>query len=100
MQTYLAAYEIELAKRKKVKRGFDSAVLAGIAHANPISVRVQPYLNQDCMHLGYADPMTVDYHMGLVRVCPDNNTGAYFPAIVHQYNRHAVTEEIYRRWTL
>jgi len=35
-----------------------------------------------------------------VRICPDGPDGAtYFPSIVHQYNRHAVTEEIYRRWS-
>jgi len=100
IQTYLAAYGIELAKRKKVRRGFDSAVLAGIANANPVAVHAEPYLNQDCMHLGYTDPVDVDWHDGLVRVCPADNAGAYFPAIVHQYNRHAVTEEIYRRWSI
>ena len=101
MQTYLAAYEIELAKRKKVKRGFDSAVLAGIAHANPISVSVQPYPNQDCMHLGYADPVTVRISDGVVHVETDTPDGlmVHIPAIVHQYNRHAVTEEIYKRWS-
>jgi hypothetical protein len=97
MQTYLAAYRTELTKRTKVKRGFDSAVLAGLAHLNPKSVHVQPYINHACMHLGYADPVTVAMQDGLVHVTTD--TDRVIPTIVHQYNRHAVTAEIYKRWS-
>lgn len=103
MQTYLAAYATELAKRTKVKRGFDSGVLAGLAHLNPHAIHRVPFLNHDCMHLGYADPVAVGLEEGIV--CIDTGersgteTGIYIPAIVHQYNRHAITEEIYRRWS-
>jgi hypothetical protein len=107
MQTYLTAYGLELAKRTKVKRGFDSAVLAGLAHLTPKSVNVQPYLNQFCMHLGYADPRTVYSDEGLVTICEEVggdggssvSLARYIPPLVHQYNRHAVTEEIYTRWS-
>ena len=107
VQTYLAAYASEVAKRRHIKRGFDSAVLAGFAHAHTRVVNVQPYLNQTCMHLGYADPLTVQFDEDRVHLVAhvggkggsSASVAWYTPAIVHQYNRHAVTKEIYKRWS-
>jgi len=92
---YLAWYAEQVEQRgaRTLRRGFDSAALNGLAYSAPVNVL--PFANALCMHLGYADPMTVNYsEEDGVTWCGER------PMVVHQYNRHpAAMQGIYERWT-
>jgi hypothetical protein len=92
---YLHYYETEAlgGDRQAPRRGFDSSILHGyVAWTRGAAVR--PFLNAECMHLGYADPSTVAED-GPVVTCE-----GVTPRLVHQYNRHRdLTARIYERWT-
>jgi len=98
VHNYLMWYTQEVHRRgaHNLQRGFDSAVLNGLAYGvAPDCVSVTPYVNDECMHLGYANSTSVH--------CDDNGMvwcAKAHPMIVHQYNRHLdVMQSIYKKWT-
>jgi len=90
--SYLKFYAEEfVCRNNQVRRGFDSAILNGFINTVP-DVDVLPFINADCMHLGYANPDKVSrFHV----VSYESVT----PKVVHQYNRHpSIMAELYTQW--
>jgi hypothetical protein len=91
--SYLKFYDEEFTRRgiSNIRRGFDSAVLNGYANAIH-DISILPFINSDCMHLGYANPDKVNRTYVI-------SYESIIPKVVHQYNRHpSIMAELYTQW--